>query len=98
MKGRVILRTSSVCSIDKSYETENSLSSPEGELSGIKEGKRGRPRADAVTTMMQEGSSSPSAIKCRFCMRVFPREKSLQTHVRTHTGMLYSYKPVIIMK
>ncbi|KAL0267892.1 UNVERIFIED_CONTAM: hypothetical protein PYX00_010035 [Menopon gallinae] len=52
----------------------------------LKEGRRGRPRADAVTTMMMEGSSSPSTIKCKFCMRVFSREKSLQTHIRTHTG------------
>lgn len=55
----------------------------------LKEGRRGRPRADAVTTMMMEGSSSPSTIKCKFCMRVFSREKSLQTHIRTHTGELF---------
>ena len=41
-------------------------------------GKRGRPRADVITTLIQEGSSSPSGIKCRICGRVFPREKSLQ--------------------
>ena len=51
------------------------------------ESKRGRPRADAITNLMVEGSTSPSAIKCRFCNRVFPREKSLQAHLRTHTGM-----------
>lgn len=67
---------------------DRNLLSPDGEHSGLKEGRRGRPRADAVTTMMMEGSSSPSAIKCRFCQRVFPREKSLQTHVRTHTGKI----------
>ncbi|XP_069693141.1 zinc finger protein 367-like [Periplaneta americana] len=50
------------------------------------ESKRGRPRADAITNLMVEGSTSPSAIKCRFCNRVFPREKSLQAHLRTHTG------------
>ena len=50
------------------------------------ENKRGRPRADAITNLMVEGSTSPSAIKCRFCNRVFPREKSLQAHLRTHTG------------
>ncbi|XP_052873299.1 uncharacterized protein LOC128278609 [Anopheles cruzii] len=50
------------------------------------ENKRGRPRSEALTTLMVEGSSSPSAIKCRFCNRVFPREKSLQAHLRTHTG------------
>ncbi|XP_058834469.1 zinc finger protein GLI4-like [Topomyia yanbarensis] len=50
------------------------------------ENKRGRPRSEALTTLMVEGSVSPSAIKCRYCNRVFPREKSLQAHLRTHTG------------
>lgn len=48
--------------------------------------KRGRPRADAITNLMMEGTTSPSSIKCRYCNRVFPREKSLQAHLRTHTG------------
>lgn len=48
--------------------------------------RRGRPRSEALTTLMIEGSTSPSAIKCGFCNRVFPREKSLQAHLRTHTG------------
>lgn len=50
------------------------------------ENRRGRPRSEALTTLMMEGSTSPSAIKCKFCHRVFPREKSLQAHLRTHTG------------
>ena len=41
-------------------------------------GKRGRPRADLITSLIQEGTSSPSGIKCSICGRVFPREKSLQ--------------------
>ena len=41
-------------------------------------GKRGRPRADVITHLILEGSSSPSGIKCRICNRIFPREKSLQ--------------------
>ena len=49
-------------------------------------GKRGRPRADLINHLILEGSSSPSEIKCRVCNRVFPREKSLQAHLRTHTG------------
>ncbi|XP_040567556.1 uncharacterized protein [Lepeophtheirus salmonis] len=49
-------------------------------------GKRGRPRADVISHLILEGSSSPSGIKCRVCSRVFPREKSLQAHLRTHTG------------
>ncbi|XP_064477056.1 zinc finger protein 367-like [Ornithodoros turicata] len=48
--------------------------------------RRGRPRLDEITSLILEGSSSPSAIKCNVCNRVFPREKSLQAHVRTHTG------------
>ncbi|XP_040163691.1 uncharacterized protein LOC120900585 isoform X2 [Anopheles arabiensis] len=50
------------------------------------ESKRGRPRSEALTTLMVEGSISPSSIKCHYCNRVFPREKSLQAHLRTHTG------------
>ncbi|XP_076055412.1 uncharacterized protein LOC143033807 [Oratosquilla oratoria] len=50
------------------------------------EAKRGRPRADAITNLIIEGSQSPSSIKCHICNRVFPREKSLQAHLRTHTG------------
>ncbi|XP_005099028.1 Krueppel homolog 1 [Aplysia californica] len=49
-------------------------------------GKRGRPRADLLTTLMIEGSSSKSKIRCDKCGRAFPREKSLQAHLRTHTG------------
>lgn len=84
----VILRTTRIYNVENPCKLDNYLPSTENEQSGIKEGRRGRPRADAVTTMMQQGSSSPSAIKCRYCNRVFPREKSLQTHVRTHTGRL----------
>lgn len=51
-----------------------------------RENRRGRPRSEALTTLMFEGSTSPSAIKCTYCNRVFPREKSLQAHLRTHTG------------
>ncbi|ROT63164.1 hypothetical protein C7M84_018918 [Penaeus vannamei] len=47
--------------------------------------KRGRPRADAINTLIIEGAQSPSSIKCPICNRVFPREKSLQAHLRTHT-------------
>ena len=45
--------------------------------------KRGRPRADVITHLILEGSSSPSEIKCKQCYRVFPREKSLQVRERT---------------
>lgn len=52
----------------------------------IQENRRGRPRSEAITTLMAEGETSPSAIKCTYCNRVFPREKSLQAHLRIHTG------------
>lgn len=54
--------------------------------SGCESHRRGRPRADALTNLMKQGSTSPSSIKCMYCSRVFPREKSLQAHLRTHTG------------
>lgn len=54
--------------------------------SGGREHKRGRPRSETLTNLMLEGSTSPSAIKCKYCYRVFPREKSLAAHLRTHTG------------
>ncbi|CAL7939093.1 unnamed protein product [Xylocopa violacea] len=53
---------------------------------GSESHRRGRPRADALSNLMMQGSTSPSSIKCTYCSRVFPREKSLQAHLRTHTG------------
>ena len=47
---------------------------------------RGRPRADVVNILMEEGQNSYSSIRCDVCNRVFPREKSLQAHKRTHSG------------
>lgn len=58
-------------------------STPHGGADGQ---RRGRPRLDTITSLIREGSSSPSNIKCKVCNRVFPREKSLQAHMRTHTG------------
>ncbi|NXJ08416.1 ZN367 protein, partial [Odontophorus gujanensis] len=48
--------------------------------------RRGRPRADTVRELINEGEHSSSRIRCNICNRVFPREKSLQAHKRTHTG------------
>ncbi|NXW51730.1 ZN367 protein, partial [Nyctiprogne leucopyga] len=48
--------------------------------------RRGRPRADTVRDLINEGEHSSSRIRCNICNRVFPREKSLQAHKRTHTG------------
>uniref|UniRef100_A0A182MY99 C2H2-type domain-containing protein n=1 Tax=Anopheles dirus TaxID=7168 RepID=A0A182MY99_9DIPT len=77
---------------NRSYSGHNSSGTPQtwhsgsGSAEKSSENKRGRPRSEALTTLMVEGSISPSAIKCRYCNRVFPREKSLQAHLRTHTG------------
>ncbi|XP_061181769.1 zinc finger protein 367-like [Saccostrea echinata] len=48
--------------------------------------RRGRPRADIVNSLIFKGSMSNCSIRCEVCSRVFPREKSLQAHMRTHTG------------
>uniref|UniRef100_A0A182J387 C2H2-type domain-containing protein n=1 Tax=Anopheles atroparvus TaxID=41427 RepID=A0A182J387_ANOAO len=77
--------------LNRSYSGHNSSGTPKtwtssGGSAEKSENKRGRPRSEALTTLMVEGSISPSAIKCRYCNRVFPREKSLQAHLRTHTG------------
>ncbi len=54
---------------------------------------RGRPRAETIPDLQKEGTSLPVesavGIKCRVCSRVFPREKSLQAHMRTHTGRFF---------
>ncbi|KAG8455324.1 hypothetical protein GDO86_001502 [Hymenochirus boettgeri] len=53
----------------------------------LKDGiRRGRPRAETVRDLISEGEHSSSRIRCSICNRVFPREKSLQAHKRTHTG------------
>lgn len=57
-----------------------------GHLTSPSETKRGRPRAESLNSLILMGSTSPSSIKCSFCQRVFPRDKSLQAHLRTHTG------------
>lgn len=58
--------------------------------------KRGRPPANAIQTLITQGSVADSSIRCRFCSRVFPREKSLQAHMRTHTGLRYVLMYVIV--
>lgn len=48
--------------------------------------RRGRPKLDTIKSMMSTESILNSSIRCNLCNRVFPREKSLQAHIRTHTG------------
>lgn len=47
---------------------------------------RGRPKAEMISYLIVEGAQSRSPIRCDICSRVFPREKSLQAHKRTHSG------------
>ncbi|XP_067872243.1 zinc finger protein 367-like [Heterodontus francisci] len=57
------------------------------DITAYKDGmRRGRPRAEIVRDLITEGALSNSRIRCHICNRVFPREKSLQAHKRTHTG------------
>lgn len=73
--------------INDSIETSPVVASPSNSINSPSENKRGRPRAEVLNTLILQGSSSPSSIKCTYCNRVFPREKSLQAHLRTHTGI-----------
>ena len=72
------------------FATKNS---PENDEKQTNASKRGRPRADVITSLILKGSASKGKIRCDICSRIFPREKSLQAHMRTHTGksvtMLY---------
>lgn len=72
---------STQCNVGKSYHLHEQSRC---------ENKRGRPKAAVIGNLMLEGSNSASVIKCKFCCRVFPREKSLQAHLRTHTGKSFT--------
>lgn len=83
------LSPASSCDSPETNSSRQPISNLNGSGNSVidgRESRRGRPRSEALTTLMIEGSTSPSAIKCTYCNRVFPREKSLQAHLRTHTG------------
>ncbi|XP_074021612.1 zinc finger protein 367-like [Numenius arquata] len=68
-------------------EEEEEAGTPGSSGSHLKDRTRhGQPRADTVRDLINEGEHSSSRIRCNICNRVFPREKSLQAHKRTHTG------------
>lgn len=46
----------------------------------------GRPRKSQVVMLQSVGACSSSEMKCLVCNRVFPRVKSLEAHMRIHTG------------
>ncbi|XP_078054871.1 zinc finger protein 367-like [Mustelus asterias] len=71
-----------------SIESKGSASPGQSpDIPAYKDGmRRGRPRAEVVRDLITEGKLSTSRIRCHTCNRVFPREKSLQAHTRTHTG------------
>lgn len=49
--------------------------------------KRGRPKLETITSLIETSDELiGSTIKCNICKRTFPREKSLQAHIRIHTG------------
>ena len=66
------------------FSSGNEFVSPEFQSKSKRE--RGRPRSEILSSLSKEGSLHNNGIKCSFCQRLFPREKSLQAHMRTHTG------------
>lgn len=69
------------CKSDSLISGDNS-STPEKPAKG----KIGRPRKAELQHLQKEGEQSPSEMKCLVCKRVFPRIKSLEAHMRIHTG------------
>ena len=81
--GQVALSPASSCGSPQTPETPERVGLG-GDASSLL--RRGRPRADSINSLIKEGGKQESHIKCHICSRVFPREKSLQAHMRTHTG------------
>ena len=52
--------------------------------------ERGRPRSETLNSCTYNSPLSNSGVQCTVCRRMFPREKSLQAHMRTHTGKTFS--------
>ncbi|XP_014213304.1 uncharacterized protein LOC106642893 [Copidosoma floridanum] len=73
---QLILTPSAIKSEDEEHQSQRNR----------KKHRRGRPRADELPGLMLEGSTSPSSIKCKYCERVFPRDKSLKAHEDLHLG------------
>ena len=55
--------------------------------------KRGRPSAERVNILIEEGENIlDDYLKCPFCHRIFPRDKSLNAHIKTHTRKFFLIK------
>lgn len=82
------ISNNSFCENDNENENDDnsSLLGENNENSDNSQARRGRPKLDAIKCLISSASDSKSAIRCHTCNRVFPREKSLQAHIRTHTG------------
>lgn len=59
----------------------------ESQKSGKNKNRVGRPKKSDVEQLQAEGEVSTSEMKCLVCKRVFPRIKSLEAHMRIHTGI-----------
>lgn len=74
---------------ESARNVELSPSSSCGGSPPFERGIRGRPRAEMIAELRKAGSEAGGAIRhvrCAICQRIFPREKSLRAHLRTHTG------------
>ncbi|XP_067950453.1 zinc finger protein 367-like [Watersipora subatra] len=96
----VLLMTSPTSSVSKSiHNVDNNQQADSGSPVGSpkaspshdanqnsKYNKIGRPRKSEVEVLKAEGEISTSKMKCLVCKRIFPRVKSLEAHMRIHTG------------
>ncbi|XP_037071418.1 transcription factor btd-like [Pollicipes pollicipes] len=74
----------SVLTPDQKIPSADAESSGSGEVDHLR--RRGRPRSEDIELLQNVGKRARSLIQCKFCFREFPREKSLQAHIRVHTG------------
>lgn len=51
--------------------------------------RRGRPKSSIIPELMEEGKLGNGTYKCQYCLRLFPRMKSLNAHTRIHTGKVW---------
>ena len=73
-------------STPSSSQSSNSEESSQKSESGKNKNRVGRPKKSDVQQLQAEGEISTSEMKCLVCKRVFPRIKSLEAHMRIHTG------------